>query len=104
MTGRVTSIHAKNSVTGDGFNFPFIHSFLRNISTNNYEFIYVARKNRSKIHFFRIKQVCPHGYIWFSKTKSIGLKNSDESKINIYPDVFEHIVGIKFVNIFSGNF
>jgi hypothetical protein len=103
-TGEIATIPAKNNITPDGFNFPFIHSFLRNISANNYKFIYVAKKNRSKIHFCRVKQVCPSGYIWFGSTESIRPKNSGESKINIYRDRCKKVVGIKFDNIFSGKF
>ncbi len=90
--------------TIDGFNFPFIHSFLKNISTNNDEFIYVPKKNWSKTHFCGVKQVYPNGNTWFVSTESIRPKNSGESKINTPRAQRKNIVGIKFVNIFSGKF
>jgi hypothetical protein len=103
-TGEIATIHVKNNITLDGFNFPFIHPFLKNISTNNYKFIHVARRNRSKIHFCRVKQLYPNGHTWFNNVESIRPKNSGESKINIYRDRSKNVVGIKFVNIFSGKF
>jgi len=103
-TGYGATIHVKDNITLDGFNFPFIHAFLRNISTNYYKFIYVAKENRSKTHFCRVKQAYPNGNTWFGSTESIGAKNSGESKINIHRDRSKNVVGIKFVNIFSGKF
>jgi hypothetical protein len=103
-TGEIATIHVMNNITLDGFNFPFIHSFLRNISTNNYKFICVAKISRSKIYFCRVKQVYPNGTTWFDSTESIRPKNSGESKINIHRDRCKNVVGIKFVNIFSGKF
>ena len=103
--GRRLSTCARHYIaTLDGFNFPFIHSFLKNIFTNNYEFIYVSKKNRGKIHFCRVKQVYPNGNTSFGSTESIRPKNSGESKINIHLGQGKNIVGIKFVNIFSGKF
>jgi len=103
--GRSLSTYPEHCIaTVDGFNFPFIYSFLKNISTNNDEFIYVPKKNWSKTHFCGVKQVYPNGNTWFGSTESIRPKNSGESKINTPRAQRKNIVGIKFVNIFSGKF
>jgi hypothetical protein len=88
----------------NGYNFSPIYSFPKNTSNSDYKFIYVGKKKENEIHFFRIKQVYSNGYARFSETKSIELENTDELKINIYSNPSNGVVGIKFVNIFSGKF
>jgi hypothetical protein len=94
----------KVKASNNGSNFSPIHSVPKNSSGTNYKFIYVGKKNESRSHFFGLKQVYSNGYTRFSEIKSIELGNSVEPKINIYPNPANGVVGIKFVNIFSGKF
>ena len=71
---------------------------------HTYKFIYATGRDKKRNYFFRIKQVYSNGYTRFSEIKSIELENTDESKINIYPNPSSGVVGIKFVNIFTGKF
>ncbi len=45
-----------------------------------------------------------NGYPRFREVKYLELENSDMPKINIYPNPSNGVVGIKFVNTYSGKF
>ncbi len=96
--------HYEIKSSHDGYNFSNIHSLSKNVSGHDYKFIYAAERNKKHNYFFRIKQVYSSGYTRFSELKSVELEKTNELKINIYPNPPNVVVGIKFVNIFSGKF
>jgi hypothetical protein len=82
----------------------FVYSISENLSGHHYKFIYVAEGKKKWSQLFRIKQVYSDDFVRFSEIKSVELENSNKLKINIYPSPSNGVVGIKFVNLFSGKF
>jgi hypothetical protein len=65
---------------------------------------YSRTTNQGKTYLNGIEQIYSDGHNQVMKTKSIGPEKTDESKINIWSKSLNGVVGIKFVNIFSGKF
>jgi hypothetical protein len=70
---------------------------------HDYKFPYSTEKNK-KCNFFLRKKSVVRCITKFDEIKSSELRNSEEIKINIYPETLDGVVGIKFVNIFSDKF
>jgi len=71
--------------------------------SNAYKFVYTANDGTGT-YFFRVKQVYSNGYTRFTDIKSIDLEKTNELKINIFPNPSNGVVGIKFVNNYTGKF
>jgi Secretion system C-terminal sorting domain len=96
--------HYEIQMSHNGYEFSTIDTVLKSVATTDYKYIYTTGKSENTKYFFRIKQVYSNGYPRFSEVKSVILENSDAPKINIYPNPSSGVVGIKFVNIYSGKF
>jgi hypothetical protein len=96
--------HYEIQVSHNGSNFSTVDTVQKNSISNGYKYIYTTGKSENTKYFFRIKQVYSNGYPRFSEVKFVELENSDAPKINIYPNPSNGVVGIKFVNIYTGKF
>lgn len=96
--------HYEIQLSHNGHDFSTVFRMPKNFSSNGYKYIYTAGISENPKYFFRIKQVYSNGYPRFSEVRSIELENSNVPKINIYPNPSSGVVGIKFVNIYSGKF
>ena len=96
--------HYEIEMSRNGSNFSTVGKQSKDVfESNGYKFLYSAN-NGSGTYFFRVKQVYSNGYTRFTDIKSIELQNSGIPKINIYPNPSNGVVGIKFVNNYSGKF
>jgi hypothetical protein len=92
-------------VSRDGHNFISIGSVEKNTANNDaYRLIYRTISGESGVYFFRIKQIYSNGYSRFSNIRQLTLENSDFPQFTLYPNPSNRIVGIKFDNIYSGQF
>ena len=96
--------HYEIQMSHDGSNFSTIQIMAKNFSAGSYKYIYAAGISKNPKYYFRIKQVYSNGYPRFSEARSVELENSNQPKINIYPNPSDGVVGIKFVNTNSGKF
>ena len=96
--------HYEIQLSRDGYSFITIYNMPKNFTAKPYHYIYTTSKSDNRKYYFRIKQIYANGYPRFSDVKYIELENSDEPKINIYPNPSNGFVGIKFVNVNSGKF
>jgi len=93
----------KIEISNNGDKFSKV-SLRSDLGGHGYKFIYAAEGNKKWGRFFRIKPGYSNGYTLAGEIILVKLKNSDEPKINIYPNPINYVVGIKFVNIFTGKF
>jgi hypothetical protein len=92
-------------VSRDGHSFISIGSVEKNTANNDaYRLIYRTISGESGVYFFRIKQIYSNGYSRFSNIRQLTLENSDFPQFTLYPNPSNRIVGIKFDNIYSGQF
>jgi hypothetical protein len=102
--GLLRDYHYEVQLSKNGIDFSTIYTMDKNFSGEDYKYIYTAGKSDNPEYFFRIKQVYSNGYPRFSEVKSVELENSEEPKINVFPNPSDGVVGIKFVNINTGKF
>ena len=96
--------HYEIEMSRNGNNFTSIGTQSKTeLEANGYKFLYTATSGSGN-YYFRVKQIYTSGYTRFTDIKSIELENTDKPKINIFPNPSNGVVGIKFVNISSGNF
>jgi len=96
--------HYEIQLSHNGNNFTTVDTVQKSSSGIGYKYIYTTGKSENTRYFFRIKQVYSNGYPRFSEVKFVDLENSDAPKINISPNPSNGVVGIKFVNVYSGKF
>ncbi|HMG67877.1 MAG TPA: choice-of-anchor E domain-containing protein [Chitinophagaceae bacterium] len=96
--------HYEMEMSRNGSNFTTIGKQPKVVfESSGYKFLYAA-KNGNGTYFFRVKQVYSNGYSRFTDIKSVELENTNNPKINIYPNPSNGVVGIKFVNTNAGKF
>jgi hypothetical protein len=69
-------------------------------SKQDYKFVYSKQGTKTRDYFSGGEPVCYR----LSDPKTVEQKNTDNRKINIYRKSLDTVVGIKFVDIFSGKF
>jgi len=96
--------HYEIQMSHNGQDFVTVGTVQKSFSSSGYTYVYTAGKSENTKYFFRIRQVYSNGYPRFSEVRSVELENSNEPKINIYPNPSSGVVGIKFVNVTTGKF
>lgn len=96
----------ETEVSRDGQHFSPAGRVARNetVGGDRYEFLYTNNREESGSFYFRVKQVYANGYTRLSEIREVTLRNSTMPKFFISPNPSDGTVGIKFVNIRTGQF